>query len=244
MISSEKELLEFLKDKYMDAIVVEGYDGVGKGRVLNLLSKVYSVTPYRPDYNLWQKYDHRQKDRWKISGFFWDVYSHFTNIHLTPMTPMLFDRGVMSGAVYSMDDHISESIAKDYKTLLRDRDVLHILVVCDKEDFRKFQEIRSFYLNKDIDGLWEDYEEYTERYRKYFKLAGVKVVEYQNKYSSEDASSLLTTCSGCGHYSYGICRHPSINSKVDPSQLRCSLSNDKESQDREVEKSAEAMQCL
>ena len=62
--SSEQELLERLTTlpKNYDAVVVEGYDGVGKGKVLNLLSEFYNVEPYRPDYNLWQKYDLRPQD--------------------------------------------------------------------------------------------------------------------------------------------------------------------------------------
>ena len=62
--------LEEIEGEHYDAIVVEGADGVGKGRILNMLQDKLGVTPYRPDYNLWQLYDHRQKDRWKVSGFF------------------------------------------------------------------------------------------------------------------------------------------------------------------------------
>ena len=127
MINSEKELLEYITShSSLDAIVVEGYDGVGKGRVLNVLANYYQVVPYRPDYNLWQKYDHRKIDRWKVSGFFWDVYSHFNQGRRNFSAPMLFDRGVISGAVYNKDDNI----ARDYKKLLRDMRVLHILVTC------------------------------------------------------------------------------------------------------------------
>jgi len=71
MITTEKELLSYISSQgKLDAIVVEGYDGVGKGRVLNMLSVFYSKIPYRPDYNLWQKHGLEQPDRWKISGFF------------------------------------------------------------------------------------------------------------------------------------------------------------------------------
>lgn len=227
MTQSLEEFIARNSWKY-DAIVVEGYDGVGKGRVLEKISEILGVVPYRPDYNLWQKYDHRIIDRWKISGFFWDVFSHFNN---SPLKPMLFDRGVISGAVYAEDDRI----VKDYKKILRDMRVLHILVTCSLEDYEKYQELRGSRL--------ADYEvcrEYTKRYKDYFESAGVLYTIYENKYNEDTAKEVAQTCAGCGHYSYGICRHPDINSKVDKHRKRCRKSNDKEVQDKH---DAE-MQCV
>ena len=227
MIKSEKELLDYIIFYGpLDAIVVEGYDGVGKGRVLNLLSDFLSVVPYRPDYNLWQKYDHRNIDRWKVSGFFWDVYSHF-NTSGDRKVPMLFDRGVMSGAVYNHDD----TIAEDYKNLLRDMRVLHILVSCDEEDYIKFAEIRKSISTVD----YKIYEEFTEEYKRLFELAGVDYVVYENHYDESLSKQLSNTCEGCGHYNYGYCRHPKINCTVDSGNERCSFSRDKETQDMEGE---------
>lgn len=221
-----KDLLEIVRlHDYYDAIVVEGYDGVGKGKILEEISKSLGVTPYRPDYNLWQKYDHRQIDRWKISGFFWDVFSHFGK---GPLQIMLFDRGVISGAVYNNDPNI----AKDYKKLLRNMRVFHILVVCDKEDYIKFLKSRF----PDIDEfraefMWEDCSNYEKRYREYFELSGVEYVIYKNKFDDSLSEDLATKCAGCGHYNYGICRHPKKNCEVDPNSPRCEYSNDAEVQD-------------
>lgn len=224
MIKSEEELLEYISSYGpLDAIVVEGYDGVGKGRILNILSEFLSVTPYRPDYNLWQRHDHRQSDRWKISGFFWDVYSHFMEGHRRIGPPMLFDRGVISGAVYNPD----EAIAEDYKSLLRDRKVLHILVTCNEEDYRNFADIRKS-ISPDH---YRMCEKFTSEYKRLFELAGVEYVLYENHYDEALARRLSETCEGCGHYSYGYCRHPDINDKTDPSCPRCKLSYDEEVQD-------------
>lgn len=232
MTESEKVLLDYISSYgHLDAIVVEGYDGVGKGRVLNLLSNVYSVVPYRPDYNLWQKHDHRYKDRWKVSGFFWDVYSHFMEGHERNGSPMLFDRGVISGAVYGHD----HTIAEDYKKLLRDMKVLHILVICDKDDFIKFQGVRGIQVESDeIASYQEEYESFTREYVECFNIAGVDYLVYKNEFIEDEADILSKTCAGCGHYSYGICRHPYINRKVNPDNERCFLSKDKETQDMEV----------
>lgn len=226
MIKSEKELLDYIASYGpLDAIVVEGYDGVGKGRVLNVLSNYYQVTPYRPDYNLWQRHDHRYQDRWKVSGFFWDVYSHFNEGQRRLGPPMLFDRGVMSGAVYDHDD----SIAEDYKKLLRDMRVLHILVTCTEEDFFYFANVRSIsHLN------YEDCECFTNEYKRLFELAGVEYIVYENHYDNSLAERLCRICAGCGHYSYGYCRHPDINDKTSPDHPRCKLSYDAEVQDRYV----------
>lgn len=225
-----QSLESFINRNYWkyDAIVVEGYDGVGKGRVLEKISELIGVVPYRPDYNLWQKYDHRLTDRWKVSGFFWDVFSHFDFI---PRKPMLFDRGVISGAVYAED----KRIVKDYKTLLRDMRVLHILVTCSESDYEKYQELRGSRLAD-----YSVYEEYTQRYKEYLEDAGVIYTIYENKYDEGIAAEVADTCAGCGHYSYGDCRHPDINSKVDGHRKRCEKSKDKEVQDRH---DAE-MQCV
>ena len=56
---------------------------------------------------------------------------------------------------------------------------------------------------------------------------------YENHYDKSISDELSKTCEGCGHYSYGYCRHPDIDSVVDPHQDRCKLSQDKEVQDSE-----------
>lgn len=231
VINSEKELLDLINvyiQGESDAIIVEGYDGVGKGRVLNILSEVLDVTPYRPDYNLWQNYDHRMIDRWKVSGFFWDVFSHFQLS--SSRAPMLFDRGVISGAVYNHDI----SIAKNYKQLLRDSSVLHILVTCSKWDFIEFQKLRDPSINEfDLGYKWSECTRYTEDYLRCLDIAGVDYIVYDNKFNPDLAEDSKRFCLGCGHYSYGICRHPDKNYKVDPYTERCENSIDKETQDRE-----------
>lgn len=226
MISSIRELFKVLGSP--DAIVVEGYDGVGKGRVLDALSEFYSVTPYRPDYNLWQRHDHRYKDRWKVSGFFWDVYSHFMEGQGKIGHPMLFDRGVMSGAVYAHDD----TIAEDYKKLLRDREVLHILVVCDAYSYAKFASMRD--PNIPMKKVAEEYQrvlEFTEEYIRLFELADVSYIIYFNSFDDKLSDSIKDKCMSCGHYSYGFCRHPDKNCKVEGYSSRCEKSTDKEVQD-------------
>ena len=225
MLYNESELFSYLEDKSLDAIVVEGYDGVGKGRVLELLSQHYGVVPYRPDYNLWNKFDHRYSDRWKVSGFFWDVYSHF-NMHLDKV--MLFDRGVMSGAVYNSD----ERIALEYKNFLRDMKVLHILVICDYASYKSFQIVRnSSILDHDIRFMYREYLDFTQSYMTFLRKSGVDWVIYKNKFSGELGLKYSETCAGCGHYSAGYCRNPRFNKPVDSKSPRCEYSDEKEVQD-------------
>lgn len=208
----------------LDAIVVEGFDGVGKGKVLNLLAEIFGVTPYRPDYNLWQKYDHRPIDRWKVSGFFWDIYRHFREIHSTS-APMLFDRGVISGAVYNRD----YAIAEDYKNLIKGMNVLHILVICREEDYYKFMEIRG--VDRSESESFDVYLEYTKRYIDCFNIAEADYMVYENYFDESESERLSKTCAGCGHYSYGWCRHPDKNMRVSGDSPRCSESNEQEVQD-------------
>lgn len=238
MITSDLGLLGCVGIKQWDAIVVEGYDGVGKGKVLRELSQYYNMIPYRPDYNLWQRHDVRKTDRWKMSGFFWDIYSHF-DLHSS--SPLLFDRGCISGAVYADDP----SIADDYKSLLRDMKVLHILVYCSDEDYIKFQTSRNPNISTtELYRLLDEKILYTNRYKEYLNRAGVDWIVYQNKFDEEESRILSKTCAGCGHYNYGICRHPIINRAVKSGAPRCSLSYDKETQDVEVILDGPEMQCV
>lgn len=220
-----EDLIMKLSNHYreVDAIVIEGYDGVGKGRVLNALSTYYRVTPYRPDYNLWQMFDHRNIDRWKISGFFWDVFSHF-NQHMDKV--MLFDRGVISGSVYNDD----MTIAMHYKEMLRDMKVLHILVTCSPEDYVKFCKARNpGYTESQLIEECNKFADYTDRYIEALEMAEVDYIIYYNRFDDSVDNSV---CMSCGHYSYGICRHPQINDYVNGNDPRCNLSKDKEVQDR------------
>lgn len=225
MLDSIPKLISFLRSMDLDAIVVEGYDGVGKGKVLNALSEEYSVTPYRPDYNLWQPHGVKQPDRWKMSGFFWDIFSHFG---IRPQTPLLFDRGVLSGAVYGDD----QSIAKDYPKLLRDMDVIHILVTCSTEDYQKFLKTRTPEITlEESEKAVQLYKAYNDRYFDALYVSNVEWVVYVNKYSDSYFSKVEYSCLGCGHYNYGWCRHPMKNIKVEGSHKRCDLHSDKEVQD-------------
>lgn len=224
-----EELIKKLDSEYsgFDAIVVEGYDGVGKGTILNELSSYYNITPYRPDYNLWQQFDHRKIDRWKVSGFFWDIFSHFNNS--SGSLSMLFDRGVISGAVYNNDMRIAEN----YKKLLRDMKVLHILVTCEKEDYFKFLRARNPLIkDSEMEKEYLNYVIITGRYLESLEYAGVDYICYSNKY---EESVHTDVCSSCGHYNYGICRHPLINREVDANSARCAYSKDKEVQDIDSE---------
>lgn len=226
MTNDEKDLEKVLDSfEHLDAIVVEGYDGVGKGVLLSKLSEKFGVEPYRPDYNLWQKYDHRKEDRWKVSGFFWDIYSHFYPVSTRTL---LFDRGIFSGAVYNND----MSIAKDYKNIVRDLNILNILVVCSKEDYFKMCFSRDPSLTHlDVLHAWEKYDKFTERYKKAFEYADLDYIIYINEFDEEFRKVSADTCESCGHYNHGWCRHPNINCRVNKETPRCEYSTDKEVQD-------------
>lgn len=229
-LTRDEDLINYINTHIADydAIVVEGYDGVGKGRVLTLISNLLEIEPYRPDYNLWQKYDHRVIDRWKVSGFFWDVFSHF---YRSSDKVLLFDRGVLSGAVYNEDPRILE----DYRKILRNMRVLHILVSCSAQDYLIFQQNRN--PNLSADELKESvikYWRYEMRYRDYLERSGLEYIRYINIYDKKFYEESLNTCLGCGHYNHGVCRHPEINREVDAHSIRCSKSYDSEVQDNEL----------
>lgn len=219
-------LLETLDDgdNHYDAIVIEGYDGVGKSKVLQELSQLSIVTPYRPDYNLWQKYGLAPTDRWKISGYFWDIYSHFFRSEDNhPL--MLFDRGVVSGAVYNNDIRILE----DYHLMHRDIRILTILVTCDLSDYSTFCVSRNPSItHEEILSGYRNVQEYTKRYITMMDTVGIDYVSYHNTYDKDFSE----TCGGCGHYNYGICMNSESGRYfVNMDDDRCQVSNMKEVQD-------------
>lgn len=217
-----KELLHYTEIVMPDIIVVEGYNGVGKSRVLESLQEYYNVGVYRPAYNGWTNALPKHY-RWSIFASFVDVIN---SLHLTNFEgpPLLFDRGFFS-AIYNDVDLI-----KYYKDIIKDLKVLQILVTCDEESYYKFLSVRDS--KKTLS--YEDCSKFTEEYRKAFSSVSATYVEFLNSYDESIGKIHASTCRGCGHYNIGdsCCKHPAqMNKEVSPHDPRCSLSKDKEVQD-------------
>ena len=233
ILESIIELTDYMNrySTHYNAIIVEGYDGVGKGRVLNRLSECYDVIPYRPDYKFWDQFGLNREDRWKISGYFWDIFSSFYP-HLVVNRPMLFDRGVISGIVYNED----ERLLKCYKEhLLRDEVhlVIHVYVTCTEEDYIKFLEARNPTIS-DIEKADElmKFKKYDKDYKRVLKESGINYVVFMNYFDKSIYKKSQECCLGCGHYCYGKCMHPdNYMNQVDKYTPRCSRSTDPEVQD-------------
>lgn len=226
-INDIKDLIN--KNDY-EMVIVTGYDGVGKGKVLSELTPE-GTTPYRPDYNFWQPLL-KQPDRWKIFMAFLEGYKNFRSI-IKLDKPMIFDRSGLCGAVYNDD----AEIAKLYNEKMKDIKALHILVVCEFNDYMEFYKRRN-----NLETLTEeqsaqviiDYNkcvQYTERYRKYLGMSELEYIEYKNEV---DKSIQSDTCSSCGHFEYPTrCNNPLCSPITNPGNKRCEHSLDKETQDKE-----------
>lgn len=217
-----EELLHYTEVVNPDIIVVEGYNGVGKSRVLEALQENYQVGVYRPAYNGWANALPKHY-RWSIFASFVDVIN---SLHLTDFegAPLLFDRGFFS-AIYNDVDLI-----KYYKSVIKDLKVLQILVTCDEESYNKFLSVRDSEKNLS----YEECSKVTEEYRKAFNSVDAWYVEFINVYDESIGKIHESTCRGCGHYNIGdsCCKHPACkNKKVSPDDSRCSLSKEKEVQD-------------
>lgn len=214
-------------------IVVEGWDCVGKSFILDTLSKSLGAPVYRPNYNYWQDHQLPQNLRWIIGAGIFDLISS-KSVHLE--NQLLIDRGILSGMIYT-----SPAVGIGYKNLLdnfpkmsdgfdSDYKVLHVIVGTDEDSFNKFNELRG------VGGVKTDYATVamkTQLFIDYARLLGLDYIKVMNKYDEMYASKVRDHCGSCGHYSYGICKHPAQNGmKVSPFQDKCSVSGDLEVQDR------------
>lgn len=223
--SKRSDILSYLKDypRYK-VIIVEGYDGVGKGYLLQYLcNKLCCHAPYRPDYKFWQgNYNLPPTDRWKINAYFLNILSCL-DINLSER--VLFDRGMLSGAVYNHD----KSIAENFKEITQNNpNILHILVECSAKSYKKFFYSRSHRLPTKEE--LQKFKSYSIAYRETLDISGTDYIIYNNYYKDH-----TDTCSNCGHYSYGFCMHPQrYKEPVLHLSSRCKLTYDKEVQDGEM----------
>lgn len=221
------KLKKFLVEYKPDYIVLEGYNAVGKGRLIEELSNTFNYRVYRPTYTGWVSRIPREY-RWSVFSSFMDIITS-TNLKLD--LPILFDRGFFSGVVYNNDF----SLAEYYSSIIKDYRVLHILVTCSEKDYKEFLRIRNS--NKKL--YYQDYLEYTSRYRKAFQRFGVDYIEYINKF--ENNPRYEETCAGCSHYtSYNnTCSNPSAIkngiSNVSSNRERCEYASEMEVQDGKLQ---------
>lgn len=213
-------------------IVVEGWDCVGKSFVIDNLSRSLGIPVFRPNYNYWT--DHRlpQNLRWMIGASIFDMISSKC-VHIE--NKLLIDRGILSGMVYT-----SPAVGIGYRDLLasfpkvndgfrENYNVLHLIIGTDEQSFKKFNEMRGKPENFDYATVASK----TQLFIDYARLLGLNYVKLMNTYNEDYASRVRDKCGSCGHYSYGVCRHPLTPGKtVNPFDARCSLSNDLEVQDQ------------
>lgn len=206
-----------------NVIVVEGFDGVGKSTFIQGLLDSLGAQVYRPDYTYWQSMSLPDHYRWVIGASFFD-FMRTESIQLTK--PLIIDRGILSAMVYN-----SPKLGKNYKSLLEKSklSVLHLIVTTDAESYKEYCRLRN------SETPAPDYEivaSKTKLFIDYANLLGIDFMTINNKYSESYGRLVEGKCGSCGHYSYGICKHP-LNSgmKVSPNMPRCSESSQKEVQD-------------
>ena len=230
--SEYEELLSFVKLSRPLVIVVEGYESVGKGKVIRDLHRdLDNSVVYRPDYASWCAKVPRYY-RWVIFASCMDNLRVVSKIERLEGC-YIFDRGALSGAVYN-----DAALSSYLPTIISKLKVLHILVTTDLRSYKKFQEIRGALL--DEDSLAKElvlFHQYTELYRDALESSGIPYVEFHNIYNEDYAKTSSESCLSCGHYNYGICKNPKsskFNEPVDSFSSRCSFSGEKELQDEFV----------
>lgn len=207
-----------------DMIVVEGYDGVGKGKVIQELHERLGYPVYRPNYTFWMHHELPKKFRWMINASYLDILN---SSGITP-DPIIFDRGFLSGIVYN-----DLSLRNDHELLTKNLSIFYVIVTCDEESYKKFKEIRGV----DDGKTYEECDFYSHMYEFVCENSpGMHYFIYQNTYEKEYGEQALKSCSGCGHYSYGRCMHPKKRGEeVHEDSPRCDDYAVKEVQDVELQ---------
>lgn len=211
------ELCELIETNKYHVVVVEGYDCVGKGRVIEELSKKLGAKVYRPNYNFWESHALPRSFRWVIGASILDYFSNTVK----PDEHIIFDRGMMSGAVYNDDFELLIG----YRDLIENLKVLHVLIEASSQSRKKFEEIRG---EKPDPTKYLRYQHMFEDLIVCYKLDSYLFV---NEYEEEYAKSVEETCQSCGHYSHNKCNNPKHVKSVKPTDPRCEDSKDKEVQD-------------
>lgn len=206
-----------------DVIVVEGYDGVGKSTFIRGLLDTLGAKVYRPNYNYWQTVGLAPDQRWIIGASFFDfVNSGTIDFH----RPLIIDRGILSAMVYN-----SPRLGKGYLQLIKDSNlsVLHVIVSTDRDSYDQYKKMRG------VEGAVVPYEvvvQKTKLFVDYAVLLGLDYLTVSTKYSEDYARLVRGKCGSCGHYSYGVCKHPLHEGQVvSADQDRCDESTQKEVQD-------------
>jgi len=214
-----------------DIIVLEGSECVGKTTLIDYLNKKFDWCTYRPDYNFWSDTRLPKDFRWAIFMSLID-FSISGGVMIT--SPILVDRGMLSGLIYNFKDDEREKFLRIYEDRLRKTDlrVLHIFLTPTNEDTHR-KMIESRVLEPTESGV----SEIVEIDRKFKSLVEMSetldIITYEVKLNDEIDDKY---CTSCGHCFSGICQN--INSpyfdKVVTTNLRCEHTYDKEVQDYDV----------
>lgn len=224
-VATLQDISEMILVNEYQAVVVEGYDGVGKGTVISTLkdcSRSYSV--YRPDYNFWEKYKLPKSHRWAINAAYLDILKQTSN--QSKHKVIIFDRGMLSGIVYN-----SPELSEGYKYLLKGLKVFHIIVRCDRESYYDFKEVRGV----DDGNTYDTCQIKTLDYINTAHELGLDYIVYTNKYDEDLGNLNKLICGGCGHYNQGKCMNPHVsNVEVGYHRARCEYSKEREVQDEQL----------
>lgn len=220
--SSLEKVVNLIQENDYRIVIVEGYDCVGKGRVINYLrQRLPDNYYYRPPYHTWAKLVDKTS-RWAICATMMEMFQTFGY----PFHTLILDRGSVCGAVY----HPTEALKETLPNIFDGLSIFHILVVTDEFSFTQFQTVRN---SKEI-LKYEDCLEITNRYQQCLEELDHPYIIFQSFYEDSYAELSKRTCQGCGHYADGICVNcHSLYFKqvVPPNQKRCNKSSKKEAQD-------------
>lgn len=191
----------------VSSIIVEGYDCVGKGRLIDELSSKLNMPVYHPDYS----FLHDRLPREYRGLVNWSYFDIMRVVYPPDQTfikdPVIFDRGMVSAAVYNEDP----SLLDEYSKKIEGYNVIHILVTARDKDYIKYAELRGEV--PDVD----KYYTYTGRFYEYLESYDLKYFVFVNPYDDEYAASEEVLCDDCKNYNFPNCLHPKIADMRSPS---------------------------
>lgn len=167
---------------------------------------------YQPDYSFLYDFlprEYRGIVNWSYFDIMRKVYPPEKKLHIPD--PVLFDRGMVSAAVYNKDHTILDEFVKK----IDGYNVVHILVTALFKDYERYSTARG--KEPDLDRC----QEYTGRFYDYLEMYKIKYYTMINPYDDTYEGTNTSKCDDCMDYHFPNCLSKKVGGMKSPDNTGC-----------------------